>query len=156
VILPVRGGLLNLGVERHVGELVRALVVLALDVFDLRGVSKAAEKVLDLVVERLQLRFLDAVGPVDLLHDQLRVEVDLKPIWLPFRDRLEAVDQGLIFGFVVCPDADEAMKSAQPGPLIVLDDDPDGGGPWVAARRAIGAQAQCLQASTRMRLQCSQ
>src|SRR5258707_6930341 len=50
VILPGRRVLLNLLVQCHVGELVGTLIVLALDVLDLRGFSKAAFKGLDLAV----------------------------------------------------------------------------------------------------------
>src|SRR5450759_1488986 len=155
VILPAGWGLLNLGVQCHVGELVGAAFALPLHVVD-GNLSELLQELGRLPVKGFQMGFLDLVLSFDLLHDQFRVQVDLQAIRFPLRHRLEPVDQSVILGFVVGGLADEAMKCPQPDPLVVFDDHTDGGKARVASGRAVCAQAKDpLQASTRIRLQCS-
>src|SRR5207245_5316009 len=81
-ILPAGPWLLNPLVESHVGERVRAAVLLSLDVLEL-DLRESALEVHDLANQRLQLRALDPVVALDLLDHELGVQVDLEAIRLP-------------------------------------------------------------------------
>ena len=142
-------------VEGTVGEGISATIALSFDVGD-HHLAKAAEELFRPPMKREQLWLLDPVGAVDLLDHELRVEVNLKPIRLPLRHRLQPLDEGLVLGFVVGGLSDIPVQSAEPKSLVILDDHADPGRARIPAGRAVREQAQRLQASTRMRLQFSQ
>src|SRR5467141_3959392 len=142
-------------VESLVGEKVGALVLLALDMLDL-DVWKRGQQLFRARVQLLQPRLLDPPGSVHLLDDKLRIEAHLQLVGLPRLDRFETVDEGVVLSLVVGHHPEPAVHRLQLHPVSVLDDDPCGGRSWIAARRAVRAEAQELcQRATRMRPQFS-
>src|SRR5712691_3854800 len=156
VSLPRRLGFLNPLVESNVHELVRAAILLASYVADGDSVAKLLQELGRLLVQLLQLGFFHPPFAVDLLHNELGVEVDLEPVRLPVSDRLQAFNQGLVFGLVVGRDAEKTVERAQPHAVVVLDDDSQRRRSRVAASTPVHAQPQRCQASTRIRPQFSQ
>src|SRR5947207_1094487 len=142
-------------IESLVGEVIGALVLLARYLLD-RDIREQVQKLFRARVQLLQPRFLDPVASVHLLDDQLGIEADLELVRLPRLDRFETVDEGVVLGFVVGHHPQPAVHGPQLHAVLVLDDDARGGGSWIAARGAIGAEAQELrQRATRMRPQFS-
>src|SRR2546423_301343 len=143
-------------VEGLVGEVVGALVLIALDVLDL-DVRKRGEQRLRARVQLFQPRLPHPVASVHLLDDQLGIETDLELVGLPRLDRFEAVDQGVVLGFVVGHHPQPAVHRLQLHAVLVLDDDSRRRGSGIAARRAVRAEAEELGqvTTTRMRPQFS-
>src|SRR5947208_11598384 len=143
-------------VQSLVGEVVGALVLIPLDVLDL-DVWKRSQERLRSRVQLLQPRLPDPVASVHLLDDQLGIEADLELVGLPRLDRFEAVDQGVVLGFVVGHHPQPAVHRLQLHAVLVLDDDSRRGRSGIAARRAVRAEAQKLRqvTTTRMRPQFS-
>src|SRR5439155_466990 len=142
-------------IESLVGEIVGALVLLARYLLD-RDIREQVQKLFRARVQLLEPRFLDPVASVHLLDDQLGIEADLELVRLPRLDRFETVDEGVVLGFVVGHHPQPAVHGPQLHAVLVLDDDARGGGSRIAARGAIGAEAQELrQRATRMRPQFS-
>src|SRR5262249_45690010 len=128
-------------VDCPVGERIRAAVPLAGHIPD-ADLWKRLKQSEGLTVERRQARVLDLVRARYLFHDQLRVHVDLEPVWLPVRSLTKAVDQRQVLRFVVGRWAREGAAPPWPHPRVALDDHAQAGGAGVAARRTVGEQPQ--------------
>src|SRR5436190_18526573 len=108
--------------------------------FDMRHLhlGKLTNQIARLLMQRDELRSLDPVPAVHLLHDQLGVEIDLESVGLPRLRRLEALDERVVLGLVIGGHAEPAMKALHPHAVLILDHDPHSSRPGIAARRAVG------------------
>src|SRR5947209_4645538 len=144
----------HLLVDRHVREVVGAAVELSGHVLDFVGHRR--QQALHLGVELLQLRLLDLVVALDLLDDEVRVDEDLEPVWLPVPHGPEALDQRVVLGLVVRHVPEPLVPRLEPQPVLVLDEHARPSRTGVAAGGPVRPETQNPQAITRIRLQFSQ